>query len=410
MQKTGELTIGERLGDAVHQHKALSLDGILERLFSRAFHGLVYPQIWEDPIVDMNAMAIQPHHEIICIASGSCNALSYLTANPKRVIAVDLSPAHEALGKLKAAAFKYLPDQAAVSALLINAATHENIHNYDHYVAPRLDAKARAYWEKRDLFGRRRISMFKRGFYSFGLLGRTISTLHLLSRFYGRDLTRYLDCKTIAEQQAFFDKEMAPLFEKRFVRFITSHRASLFGLGIPPAQFDLLAGPEGDMAGVLKERTRILACDFPLSQNYFARQAFGRGYGTVEGHTLPPCLEAQNHEVVRANIDRYSVENVNLIEVLRSRPAGSLHRFVLLDAQDWMTDIQLNQLWSEITRTASDDARVIFRTAGKPTILPGRVDDGIMAQWNYHEAASVEYTKADRSAIYGGFHLYEKRN
>ncbi|MGL4488139.1 MAG: DUF3419 family protein [Rhizobiaceae bacterium] len=409
MQKSGELTIGERLGDAVHQHKALSLDGILERLFSRAFHGLVYPQIWEDPVVDMEAMQIEPHHEIICIASGSCNALSYLTANPKRVLAVDLSPAHVALGRLKAAAFKHLPDQAAINSFLINAASAQNIQNYDRYIAPNLDKKSRAYWEKRDLLGRRRISMFKRGFYSFGLLGRSISTLHFMSRLYGCDLTRYLDCKTIEEQQAFFEREIAPLYEKRIVRFITSHRASLFGLGIPPAQFELLAGPEGNMAAVLKERTRILACDFPLSQNYFARQAFGRGYGTIKGHALPPSLEAANYETVKANIDRYSVDNVNLIETLRSRPANSLHRFVLLDAQDWMTDTQLNQLWAEITRTATDDARVIFRTAGKPTILPGHVDDRVLAQWHYHDKESLAFTKADRSAIYGGFHLYKKR-
>jgi S-adenosylmethionine-diacylglycerol 3-amino-3-carboxypropyl transferase len=410
MQKTGELTIGERLGDAVHQHKALSVDGILERLFSRAFHGLVYPQIWEDPVVDMQAMAIEPHHEIICIASGSCNALSYLTANPNRVMAVDLSPAHVALGRLKAAAFKHLADQDAVNTFLINAASPENISNYDRYIAAHLDTKTRAYWEKRNVLGRRRISMFRRGFYSFGLLGRSISTLHFVSRIYGRDLTRYLGCKTIDEQKAFFDREIAPLYEKRIVRFITSHRASLFGLGIPPAQFELLAGPEGNMAAVLKERTHKLACDFPLSQNYFARQAFGRGYGKVKTHALPPCLDAENFESVKANIDRYSVENVNLIEMLRARPAHSVHRFVLLDAQDWMTDVQLNQLWTEITRTAADDARVICRTAGKPTILPGRVRDDIMAQWHYQEAASLEYSKADRSAIYGGFHLYEKRN
>jgi S-adenosylmethionine-diacylglycerol 3-amino-3-carboxypropyl transferase len=409
MQKTSELTIGERLGDAVHQHKALSLDGLLERLFSRAFHGLVYPQIWEDPLVDMQAMAIETHHEIICIASGSCNALSYLTKNPKRVIAVDLSPAHVALGCLKAAAFKYLPDQSAVSTFLIQATSAENVYNYDRYIAQHLDEPTRAYWEKRDILGRRRITMFKRGFYRFGLLGRSISTLHFLSRLYRRDLTKYLNCKNLTEQQDFFNTQIAPLFEKRLVKFITSHRASLFGLGIPPAQFELLAGPEGNMAAVLKERTRILACDFPLSQNYFARQAFGRGYGNVKGQALPPCLDGDNHHIVKLNIDRYSVENANLIELLRARPARSLHRYVLLDAQDWMTDKQLNELWSEITRTATDDARVIFRTAGKPTILPGRVDDRILDQWCYQNEASLNYTKADRSAIYGGFHLYQKR-
>ena len=38
-----------------------------------------------------------------------------------------------------------------------------------------------------------------------------------------------------------------------------------------------------------------------------------------------------------------------------------------------MTDAQLNALWTEITRTARPGARVIFRTAAEPSLLPGRV-------------------------------------
>ena len=40
-----------------------------------------------------------------------------------------------------------------------------------------------------------------------------------------------------------------------------------------------------------------------------------------------------------------------------------------------MNDAQLNALWREITRTARPGARVIFRTAAEPSLLPGRVDD-----------------------------------
>ena len=71
-----------------------------------------------------------------------------------------------------------------------------------------------------------------------------------------------------------------------------------------------------------------------------------------------------------------------------------------------MTDAQLNALWSEITRTARPGARVIFRTAAAPSLLPGRVTDETLAHWHYEEERSLEYTRRDRSAIYGGFHLY----
>ena len=69
---------------AVHRARPLSRAGVLERMFTFAFSKLVYPQIWEDPVVDMKALEIGPGHEVIAIASGGCNVLSYLTADPGR--------------------------------------------------------------------------------------------------------------------------------------------------------------------------------------------------------------------------------------------------------------------------------------------------------------------------------------
>ena len=99
----------------------------------------------------------------------------------------------------------------------------------------------------------------------------------------------------------------------------------------------------------------------------------------------------------------------NLIKFLAGKDAGSVDRFILLDAQDWMTDDLLNDLWTEITRTASVGARVIFRTAAEPSLLPGRVSSSLLDQWTYENDASREFSARDRSAIYGGFHLYVKR-
>jgi S-adenosylmethionine-diacylglycerol 3-amino-3-carboxypropyl transferase len=49
---------------------------------------------------------------------------------------------------------------------------------------------------------------------------------------------------------------------------------------------------------------------------------------------------------------------------------------------------------------------VIFRTAAEPSLLPGRVDDALLGRWRYEGAQSQAFTARDRSAIYGGFHLY----
>ena len=100
----------------------------------------------------------------------------------------------------------------------------------------------------------------------------------------------------------------------------------------------------------------------------------------------------------------------SLTTFLENQPKESVDRFVLLDAQDWMDDAQLNALWSAITRSAAPGARVIFRTAAEADLLPGRVSPQILARWRYEAERSKELAAMDRSAIYGGFHLYRLRD
>jgi S-adenosylmethionine-diacylglycerol 3-amino-3-carboxypropyl transferase len=161
------------------------------------------------------------------------------------------------------------------------------------------------------------------------------------------------------------------------------------------------------MARVLEERLERLACGFPLAENYFAWQAFGRRYSHEPGEgPVPPYLEREHFEAIRSRAARVRVEHMSYTDYLSQQPARCLDRYVLLDAQDWMTDENLAALWTEITRTARKGARVIFRTAGEATILPGRVPDEILGRWRYAKERSALLAKRDRSSIYGAFHLY----
>jgi len=393
------------VGAAAIQHKGLSRQGLLERAFAFAFRGLVYAQIWEDPAVDMEALAITPDSHIVQIASGGCNVLSYLTADPRAITAVDLNTAHIALNKLKLVAARKLPDYAAFHRFFARANSKENIAAYKRYVRPHLDEPTRRYWEGRDVIGRRRIGGFAKGVYKRGLLGNFIGAAHLIARLNGVNPRVMLAANSIEEQREIFDREIAPVFDKAFIRWLTDQPASLFGLGIPPAQYEALAG-DNKMAVVLRERLEKLACDFDLKDNYFAWQAFSRGYGDGPTASLPPYLQEENYGAIVDRVDRVEVRHANFVEYLRSMGDATLDRYVLLDAQDWMTDEILNNLWTEITRTARPEARVLFRTAGVETILPGRVADATLARWDYRHAESLDYTRRDRSSIYGGVHLY----
>ena len=405
------LRTNRRLGQALYRHPPLSREGMSERLFALLFSGLVYPQIWEDPDVDMRAMGLAEGHRIVTIASGGCNVLAYLTRLPASIDAVDLNPAHVALNRLRLAALAHLPSQECYFRFFSGHGDPENAARYDLFVAPHLDAGSRSYWEARRWNGRRRIEAFKGNFHRSGLLGLFIALGHAVARSHGVNPAEIMDAKTLRDQRHFFEDRLRPLFNRPLVRLATRSKASLFGLGIPPAQYDALgSGDRAAMAQVLCRRLEKLACDFPLRKNYFAWQAFARRYPTPAEGALPLALEAENHDLLRQNAGRVEIHHTSLTELLAARPAGSVDRFVLLDAQDWMSDSQLNALWTEITRTAAPGARVIFRTADEPSLLPGRVASPLLDAWRYEAGQSAELTAQDRSAIYGGFHLYVKRD
>ncbi|WP_425098573.1 DUF3419 family protein [Tropicibacter sp. S64] len=397
------------IGEAVYGNRALSVSTLSERLFARLFQGLVYPQIWEDPVCDMAALGLSGQDHIVCIASGGCNVMSYLTATPASVTAVDLSPWHVELTRLKLAAAQHLPDHRAFFALFGHADQAGNVDLLDRYVLPYLPSGGQDFWNARAPL-RTRKSLFQRGFYHYGVLGRFLGLVHLVAKVGGVDWDRLLTARTPEAQRAFFEAEIAPLYRSRFVKMMARRRASLFGLGIPPAQYDKLAADAGgDILPVLEERTRKLFCDFPMSENYFAWQAANRAYKADGTGPVPPYLEARHFDAVRAAAGRVTAQNISITDLLAKAPAASKSVYILLDAQDWMTDAQLTALWREITRTAMPDARVLFRTGGAADILPGRVPGAILDRWAYDAEASARAFATDRSAIYGGVHLYRLR-
>ncbi len=398
------------LKSALLQHKALSPAGLSERLFGLLFSGLVYPQIWEDPIVDMEAMQIRPGHRIVTIGSGGCNMLTYLSAEPARIDVVDLNPHHIALNRLKLSAFRHLPSHKDVVRFLAVEGTRTNGRAYDVFLAPKLDPATRAYWNGRDLTGRRRIGVFGRNIYRTGLLGRFISASHALARLHGINPEDFVKARSMREQRQFFDDKLAPLFERPVIRWITSRKSSLFGLGIPPQQFDELASlsREKSVAAVLRNRLEKLTCHFPLRDNYFAWQAFARA---TRGRTRASCalssgiaIPSDSRQCGARRGPPCELHGASRRQARRlSRPLRAPRRTGLDDRPAAERPLDGDH------PHADAGAVVIFRTAAEASILPGRLSTTLLDQWHYDAETSMRLGAEDRSAIYGGFHIYRKK-
>lgn len=405
-----ERTVADKtlLKNAVHGgEKPISKRGFQDRLFTLAFSGFVYPQIWEDPEVDIPALKIDKNSRIMTICSGGCNIMNYLSEAPKSIHAIDLNPAHVALGRLKKAAIKHLPDYESLFLFFGCADDQRNVRNYDHYIAPHLDDFTRRHWDRIVLPHGRRINMFKKNLYKYGLLGKFIGLVHFLAKVYGQDPRDILKAQSVEEQRVIFERTLGPLFEKKFIKMLCGKPESLYGLGIPPAQFDDLShAAGGDMASLLKARLERMACDFPIETNYFAWQAFGRGYDREKRKAVPRYLMEEHYQTLKDNIDNVQIVHSSITDFLGTQSENSFDCYVFLDAQDWMNTQQLNDLWTQVLRTASPDARVIFRTAGDESPLTGALPQDMLRRWKYDPAQSSPAVAQDRSSIYGGFHTY----
>lgn len=401
----------ELLSSAVNNTTFFSRKGFLDRLFTKWFDRLVYPQIWEDPRVDIEALQLNEHSRIFTISSGGCNVLNYLTINPQAIEVVDLNEAHVALLKLKLAAVHHLPSQEAFFDFFARANLNKNIDRYEAYIRPHLDQRTLEYWESKEYpWGKKRIYYFAKGFYRYGLLGNFIGLIHWVCKKLGYDISKVMQARTLSEQQTLFNQHVAPVFETRLIKFLCNRPVVMYSLGIPPAQFaemeqESKVSQQG-MHHLLQERARKLACDFPICDNYFAWQAFGREYDTHHRKALPAYLQQNNFAKLEAGHARVEVNHTSMTERLKSLPNQSLTSYLFLDAQDWMDEQQLSELWQQVNRTAKPGARVVFRTAGIDSPLENKLPKQLLSHWHTNLTTNQALTAKDRSAIYGGVHLY----
>src|SRR6202140_513880 len=396
------------IADAVRNTRDETEATVWDRLFAFWFRRLVYTQIWEDPEAHLAALRVPGGSTIVTISSGGCNALSYLTAQPAQVYAVDLNEAHLSLLKLKLAGLPAFSSSAEFWQFFGEAASPANAELYRQRLWLMLDADARAYWDKRNIIGRPRHAYFTDGFYRHGMLGRFIGLAPVLAKFARIDLAALLNGKPDAPERLQALDRLHWLFHSRLARLLTGTPALLFTLGIPPQQRALLGGG-APLNEVLHERLLRLINGHPNETNYFAWQALHRSYPGPGDRCLPPYLQRSQFERMRNGAGLIIPVHANLRLFLESLPAREVDAVILLDSQDWMAADGIRALWNAIGRTGSDNVRVIFRTAGVESPLEGAELAPLRQIWRRDEERSAIGFAQDRSGIYGGFHCYVRR-
>lgn len=402
------------LHTAVQNESISSKQGLLQKLFAVWFDAFVYNQIWEDPRVDLQALELDDNSRILTISSGGCNALNYLLESPESVTAVDLNRHHIYLLNLKLAALKHLPSYEDFFAFFGFGKGANTSSNYLKFIAKSLDKDTRKFWESNTLGGSviygDRISFFRNaGLYEHSRNGYFLRFFHRFSGLFGCKPDEVLKAKTLEEQEALYAKFIDPFFDSFAIKTLGKLPVTMFGLGIPPQQYDEL---KKDIANgntiidIYRERVKRLACDYPIQDNYFAWQAFARKYDTENRRALPEYLKEENYETLKANVDRLQTKICSATDEIKNNPKDTFNRFVFLDAQDWMDAATMIDLWLAVAERGEKGSRIIFRTAGAASPIEINLPGELRSQFTYEKEVSRDLFTQDRAAIYGGFHLY----
>jgi S-adenosylmethionine-diacylglycerol 3-amino-3-carboxypropyl transferase len=369
------------------------LNHVVERV---AFHGLVFNQSWEDPVLDIEALQIESDRDtVLTITSGGCNSLNLLCLRPRKLICVDTNPAQTYLLELKLAGIRYLEHHQFFALFGTPAESHDPVALYQRVLRQRLRDGARDYWD-------RNTRILEHGVLTQGKLGFFLRWLQRYLRWQVgeqrmRDLFLIDD---LVEQRDYYYREIQPrMWRHPWALRMISIRPVMAMAGMHPTQYDLIR-QRGGLEHYIKELVENVLTNVPVRQNYFVAQAALGAY--IDHESVPPYLLAKNFEILRETVDRLVNLNTGLLPYLDSSPEAAIDKFSLLDIFDWMDHATFAATMRSVIRAGSRGGRFIYRSTAPSLPVPTTLRDLVVGEPEF----ARELLARDRSAVYRSLHIY----
>ncbi len=325
------------------------------------FSSVRYAQCWEDADILLAGLDVQPGDVCLSIASAGDNALALLTRAPRRVIALDLSPAQLACLALRVAAYRVLT-HAELLELIGSTASPRRASLYAR-CRPELDAETRTFWDARP-------EAIRGGIGSAGKFERYIATFRkrvLPLVHVRRTVNQMLRGGTRKERFAFYQSQWDGwrwrlLFRVFFSRFMMGR------LGRDPSFFAYVQGSVADH--VIRRTSHALTELNPADNPYLQWIMTGR-----HGTALPLALRPEHFETIRANIDRIEWHAQSIEDFLAGPRTEPIDRYNLSDIFEYMSESNFHRLLETLVRHANPGARLAYWNMLVPRSRPDSMAD-----------------------------------
>lgn len=389
-------------------------DRLDQRLFNALWsRNLVYNTCWEDPAVDLQALALNADSSVLVITSAGCNALDYALRQPRRVHCVDANPRQTALLELKVAAIRALDFDEFFQ--LFGHGVHPQFADlYRWRLRPQLSPFARAWWDKRPgWFSGRRGSFYFHGM--SGWVARGVRSWLRSRPKLRAALQELLAAPSLPVQQQIYDERVAPLLWSRTVNWAISRAFVMTLLGVPHPQRRMVAAQHVDgIAGFIRESVQYVFRELPLADNYFWRVYLT---GRYETGCCPAYLRQEGFQALKDGAVDYLQWHTDTVTGFLRRTGERFTHYVLLDHMDWMGAYYpqaLAEEWEALLERAEPGARILLRSAqSQPDWLQqlciGPARRPLHEHLHRHDELAARLHAADRVHTYAGFVIADVR-
>jgi S-adenosylmethionine-diacylglycerol 3-amino-3-carboxypropyl transferase len=350
---------------------------------------LMYAMNWEDPRLELEALAIGPEDRVLAVAGAGCTALSLLGRGPRSLDAVDLSRPQLRMVALKRAAVCALP--ATDAAAFLGGEPLDRATRMRQFAALKLEGDDRAWWT-----ARRR--MVVAGALSHGRAERFIAILRALVRIGVHPLRRIValfEQPTLEAQRRFYHDEWNTPRWRMLFRLLNKR---VIDRGLDPAFYQFV--DPGNLGEQLRLRAERCLTELPVRDNYFfSCMLLGRYLPLGDGR--PPYLQAEGADGVRRYGERLRLHHADLRKWMRTAPADSFDKLYLSNIGEWLPEPALEELFADVVRVARPGARVCDRGLMIHRPLPAR----LAAQLVVDEPRSAELGRRDRAFLNASFRV-----
>jgi len=352
---------------------------------------LLFSLNWEDPRLDQKALQIQAGESVFGITSGCCNILEFLLYDPSVVYAVDINPTQSYLMELKIEAIRNLSHKQFIQFFGIEKASN-SFELYQKF-EKHLSKEAQHYWNTN------KASIVK-GIYFQGRFEKFVNIAGKAVRFLQgkKRVEKLFKIKDDAAQRYFFDnswntKRMKLIFKLLFNKRTLAKK----GLNADYFHFD---DDSKSFTESFFNRYKKAVRNIPVYNNYFLSLYLQGKYNSMD--EIPECYKEENFQVIKQRIDRIKLFTQDAQQWFNQMGDESINCFALSNISELMSTDETEVLFKAVLRTASPEARVIFRNLMVPREVPENLQNHIVL----NKALSKELIQNDRSFVYSKVHAY----